>query len=66
MNLLELLKIKVSFVFTINEGIHEEYGFDKKIDQLKNEEKWKEIEFFQIRLYSQQRCKRLARFIRSK
>ena len=32
--------------FTINEGIHEEYGFDKKIDQLKNDKKWKEIEFF--------------------
>ena len=23
--------------FTINEGIHEEYGFDKKLEQLKNE-----------------------------
>ena len=32
--------------FTINEGIHEEYGFDKKIDQLNKENKWKEIEFF--------------------
>ena len=32
--------------FTINEGIHEEYGFDKKLEQLKNENKWKEIEFF--------------------
>ena len=32
--------------FTINEGIHEEYGFDKKIEQLNNENKWKEIEFF--------------------
>ena len=32
--------------FTINEGIYEEYGFDKKIKQLKNENKWKEIEFF--------------------
>ena len=32
--------------FTINEGIHEEYGFDKKIDQLKKDNKWKEIEFF--------------------
>ncbi len=32
--------------FTINEGIHEEYGFDKKIDQLNKDNKWKEIEFF--------------------
>ena len=32
--------------FTINEGIHEEYGFDKKITSLKENNKWKEIEFF--------------------
>tara|TARA_B100001564_G_scaffold332734_1_gene319868 strand:+ start:387 stop:1013 length:627 start_codon:yes stop_codon:yes gene_type:complete len=32
--------------FTINEGIHEEYGFDKKIDILKKTKKWEEIEFF--------------------
>ena len=32
--------------FTINEGIHEEYGFDKKIEQLKKNNKWKEVEFF--------------------
>ena len=32
--------------FTINEGIHEEYGFDKKIEQLKEQNKWKEIKFF--------------------
>ena len=32
--------------FTINEGIHEEYGFDKKIAQLNKDNKWKEIEFF--------------------
>ena len=32
--------------FTINEGIHKEYGFDKKIDQLKNQNKWLELEFF--------------------
>ena len=32
--------------FTINEGIHEEYGFDKKIDILKDNKKWEEIEFF--------------------
>ena len=32
--------------FTINEGIHEEYGFDKKIEQLIQENIWKEIKFF--------------------
>ena len=32
--------------FTINEGIHEEYGFDKKIISLKENNKWKELEFF--------------------
>ena len=32
--------------FTINEGIHEEYGFDKKIEQLDNDKLWKKIEFF--------------------
>jgi len=32
--------------FTINEGIYKEYGFDKKIMQLKNQGMWKEIEFF--------------------
>tara|TARA_Y100001970_G_scaffold291738_1_gene430105 strand:+ start:588 stop:1217 length:630 start_codon:yes stop_codon:yes gene_type:complete len=32
--------------FTINEGIYEEYGFDKKIENLKKSNKWVEIEFF--------------------
>ena len=32
--------------FTINEGIHEEYGFDKKIDILKDSKKWEKVEFF--------------------
>jgi len=32
--------------FTINEGIYKEYEFDKKIEKLKNQGKWKEIEFF--------------------
>ena len=45
MNLLELPKNKGLICFTINEGIHEEYGFDKKIDQLNKDNKWKEIEF---------------------
>ena len=41
-----ITKNKGLICFTINEGIYEEYGFDKKIDQLKTEKKWKEIEFF--------------------
>ncbi len=32
--------------FTINEGIHEEYGFDSKIKELLESNKWKELEFF--------------------
>jgi len=32
--------------FTINEGIYEEYGFDKKIDELNKKKIWKMKEFF--------------------
>ena len=32
--------------FTINEGIFEEYGFDKKIKDFKKDNKWEELEFF--------------------
>ena len=32
--------------FTINEGIYEDYGFDKKISHLKENNKWYELEFF--------------------
>ena len=32
--------------FTINEGIYEDYGFDKKISDLKENNKWHEVEFF--------------------
>ena len=32
--------------FTINEGIYEDYGFDKKISDLKENNKWDEVEFF--------------------
>tara|TARA_A100001011_G_scaffold317269_1_gene336569 strand:- start:457 stop:1083 length:627 start_codon:yes stop_codon:yes gene_type:complete len=32
--------------FTINEGIFEDYGFDKKIKELKENNKWQELEFF--------------------
>ena len=43
---IRITKNKGLICFTINEGIYEEYGFDKKIKQLKIENKWKEIEFF--------------------
>ena len=32
--------------FTINEGIYKEYGFDKKINELKNNKSWDVKEFF--------------------
>ena len=43
---IRITKNKGLICFTINEGIYEEYGFDKKIKQIENENKWKEIEFF--------------------
>ena len=43
---IRITKNKGLLCFTINEGIYEEYGFDKKIDQLNKDNKWKEIEFF--------------------
>ena len=43
---IRITKNKGLICFTINEGIYEEYGFDKKIDQLNKDNKGKEIEFF--------------------
>ena len=43
---IRITKNKGLICFTINEGIHEEYGFDKKIEELKNQNKWKDREFF--------------------
>ena len=43
---IRITKNKGLICFTINEGIYEEYGFDEKINQLKKDNKWKEIEFF--------------------
>ena len=43
---IRITKNKGLICFTINEGIHEEYGFDKKIISLKENNKWKEVEFF--------------------
>jgi len=39
-------KNKGLICFTINEGIYEKYGFDKKIDELKKNSKWNIKEFF--------------------
>ena len=41
-----ITKNKGFICFTINEGIYEKYGFDKKIKKLKDKNKWKEVEFF--------------------
>ena len=43
---IRITKNKGLICFTINEGIYEKYGFDKKIEQLNNDKLWKEIEFF--------------------
>jgi len=39
-------KNKALVSFTINEGIYEEYGFDKKIEELKKNKLWNVKEFF--------------------
>jgi len=41
-----ITKNKGLICFTIKEGIHQEYGFDKKIEELERKNKWKKIEFF--------------------
>jgi len=41
-----ITKNKGLICFTINEGIYQEYGFDKKIEELEKKNKWKKIEFF--------------------
>ena len=43
---IRITKNKGLICFTINEGIHEEYGFDKKLEELESENKWKKLEFF--------------------
>ena len=43
---IRITKNKGLICFTINEGIYKEYGFDKKIKQLNDDNLWKEIEFF--------------------
>ena len=41
-----IAKNKSYICFTINEGIYEEYGFDKKIEELSKNKKWEVKEFF--------------------
>ena len=43
---IRITKNKRLICFTINEGIYVEYGFDKKIKQLNDDNLWKEIDFF--------------------
>ena len=44
--LIRITKNKGLICFTINEGIYEEYGFDKKIKKLSDNKSWKVKEFF--------------------
>ena len=44
--LIRVVKNKGLICFTVNEGIYEEYGFDKKIKELSDNKNWKVIEFF--------------------
>ena len=43
---IRITKNKGLLCFTINEGIYEEYGFDKKIKKLTENNLWKKKEFF--------------------
>ena len=43
---IRISKYNILICFTINEGIYEEYGFDKKIDELKKNKFWNIKEFF--------------------
>ena len=43
---IRITKNKGLLCFTINEGIYEEYGFDKKINELTNNKSWTVKEFF--------------------
>ena len=44
--LIRITKNRGLICFTINEGIYEEYGFDKKIKELSDNKSWKVKEFF--------------------
>ena len=44
--LIRITKYRCLICITINEGIYEEYGFDKKIKELSDSKTWKVKEFF--------------------
>ena len=44
--IIRITKNKGLICFTVNEGIYEEYGFDKKIKELTNNKLWNVKEFF--------------------
>ena len=44
--MIRICKTRSLICFTINIGIYEEYGFDKKIKELEDNKSWKIIEFF--------------------
>jgi len=44
--LINIVKNKGLICFTVNEGIYEEYGFDKKIKRLTDNKSWNVKEFF--------------------
>jgi len=44
--IIRITKNKGLICFTVNEGIYEEYGFDKKIKELTNNKLWNIKEFF--------------------
>ena len=44
--LIRVVKNRGLICFTVNEGIYEDYGFDKKIKQLSDNKLWKVLEFF--------------------
>ena len=47
-----ITKNKGLICFTINEGIYEEYGFDKKINEFEKKNNWKKIQFFKSQYIS--------------
>jgi len=47
--LIKIIKNKGLICFTVNEGIYEEYGFDKKIKELSDKKAWDIKEFFKSR-----------------
>ena len=44
--LIRVVKNKGLICFTVNEGVYEEYGFDKKIEELTKNKLWNVKEFF--------------------